>query len=458
MSMHHVLPSDAAPKTYPNNSPASYSTPLQNPYDFKGNWEVALMSATHSGCINTFDNDVLTLSRYYSTSAMLKKTPKPIRIILIKRTLKDIVNEVNRKLKGILRVKLILKDTHCKWEMIDDKFCLAISPEIQKAFKLWEDVITTYDSTKGNYYDYPSGYVSQELSMKEQAYVMLVPVTYNGRKIVLKESNEQITPEVLLERFNERVKIAGLRLDGRHFIASKHCSTPHCDASLLLFSEALLKVMSFRKGGMFQTEEKRYFAYDFTRGFKEEWSVTEIKLDEVYSMFNPIGTDIVLSPQSFRRHEDAVKYLNTLNEALEFSCNTANELQLQIKEENMTVTFSDTLRDIFGFDRNVYKGKGSHAASGSFSLARRISYLYIYSNISKHVRIGDTEAPLLGIIPFESGECHMLKEKTFEDPVYVPVRSDHISQIDILICDGAGDVVPFMHEAITILRIHFRKV
>ena len=95
---------------------------------------------------------------------------------------------------------------------------------------------------------------------------------------------------------------------------------------------------------------------------------------------------------------------------------------------------------------------------GEFSLTRRINHLYIYSNLDKYVRIGDTEAPLLGIIPFISGQCKLMKEKTFDDPMYIPIRSNYVSQIDVQICDGAGDVIPFTDSAFTSLRIFMREV
>ena len=131
---------------------------------------------------------------------------------------------------------------------------------------------------------------------------------------------------------------------------------------------------------------------------------------------------------------------------------------MKVTEENVIVTMSKSLRDIFAFDESQFKGKGIYTGSGEFSLTRRILYLYIYSNISKYVPIGDTQAPLLAVIPFESGECRILREVKFQNPVYVPVRSEHISQIDMLICDGAGERVPFMHDATTVARLHFRKV
>ena len=97
--------------------------------------------------------------------------------------------------------------------------------------------------------------------------------------------------------------------------------------------------------------------------------------------------------------------------------------------------------------------------NGAFSLARRIHYLYVYSNVSDYVRIGDTQAPLLAVIPFNPDVCvNLLQETTFKSPMYVPVIQNPISQIDIAIYDGAGELVPFVADAVTSLRLHFRRL
>ena len=67
--------------------------------------------------------------------------------------------------------------------------------------------------------------------------------------------------------------------------------------------------------------------------------------------------------------------------------------------------------------KKTYGGKGVWKASGTFSLARRINYLHVYSSVRDYVRIGDTAARLLAVIPFNPDECiNLLQEKTFKLP------------------------------------------
>ena len=40
--------------------------------------------------------------------------------------------------------------------------------------------------------------------------------------------------------------------------------------------------------------------------------------------------------------------------------------------------------------------------------------------------------------------------------MYIPVSQERISQIDIGIYDGTGNLIPFVEGAVTTLRLHFR--
>lgn len=169
---------------------------------------------------------------------------------------------------------------------------------------------------------------------------------------------------------------------------------------------------------------------------------------------------VTLEPLNFQNMSDAFSYIDKRignNKPFHFSLDTKNHTILKITSENATVKFNNTLRDIFGFTKNNHSGIGEFKSKGSFSLTRCIDYLYIYTNISEYVRIGNIKAPLLGVISFDSGkECDKLKENLFNVPTYVSVIQTNISQIDIGIFDGAGELIPFSEGATTVLRLHFR--
>ena len=235
----------------------------------------------------------------------------------------------------------------------------------------------------------------------------------------------------------------------------------HDDNTLVVLSPALHKMTSFRQAGMYKKGIVRYMTHDFTNSFRPVWEVYLYHLNNIQVSTPKMSIPITLGSYSFQQQKDAIPYLNKVvnDPNITFSLTRNNVLKLKITDEKTSVTFSDTLRDIFAFDQNTYSWKGTFSGSSTFSLARRIHYLYIYSSVSDYIRIGDTEAPLLAIIPFNSDVCvNLLQEKTFKTPMYVPVIQNRISQIDIAIYDGAGELVPFASDAVTSLRLHFRQL
>ena len=468
MGFSHVLPSNAGLKTFPKNNASAYSTPLQRPYNLTGKWEVGLQSVTYSGCINTFNDDTIKVGRMLSTPELLKEADKPLRIKLpVRKTTKDIMKEINTVLKGILELKLDDKEEYCSWKVIDKNMAVGISEHLRKRFKLFGDVITTYDHSLSNYFKFSKDYHKgvSELGDEEKLFLILLPLKYNHKKWVLKPSNHNMTVEDLIEQFNG--KVDGLEMSmidkkEKQVTIYKKCSSDNsanCYESIHVLSPDLMKAIGVRRGGIMKGDSRAQFiGYNLAGHFKKEWFVAEYPLNEMSDTSDYVDTTITLQPQAFRERETAVKYLNTLHKAFDFTLNSDNHyLTLHVKD-TVRISFNDILRDSLAFDKNEYIGKGKFSATGTFSLTRRIDYLYIYSNLGKYVRIGDTEAPLLEVIPFTDTKCNLMKEKTFENPSFVPLRSNFVSQIDISIRDGSGVIVPFTDEAFTSLRILVREV
>ena len=150
------------------------------------------------------------------------------------------------------------------------------------------------------------------------------------------------------------------------------------------------------------------------------------------------------------------KYINNSDVVVTYLADK-RRAQLELKRNGITLRLSKDVRDIFAFEKLVYSHRGIYQATGDVSLTRRINYFYIYSNIGEFVRIGDTEAPLLAVAAFNPKGCHTLSEIIFKRPFYIAVVAQVINQIDMAIYDDAGQVVPFDRDAITSIRLHFRR-
>jgi hypothetical protein len=164
-----------------------------------------------------------------------------------------------------------------------------------------------------------------------------------------------------------------------------------------------------------------------------------------------------LEPTLFATVEQAVQYLNDVIDDEQIKFTTHKDiLTFRIKRENVEVTIDDTLKDILGFDQNRFTSKNDITASVKLSLTRRINYFQIYSNIGNDIRIGDTQAPLLAMIPYNPKDCSILSERRFEKFHFVNLKSNYIPRIDISIYDDAGELVPFHKDAITSVTLYFR--
>lgn len=474
MSFYHVLPSNVAPETYPKNVASAYTTPLGAPYNLQGKWQVALTGISYSGCVNTFiETDNIRVTKKLKTVEDLKTITRPVRIDLPQtvKTHFQIANLLNNTLEGILEVKHVKQPMpyveghdYFSWVGKNSELLIVLSQSLKEAFKLWQNVISSYDTVTTNHDPWKT---TAELSADIPAeklkdlYVILVPTTYNAKKIVVKEANEDITVEKLVARVNARIPNVKLKLAAsrKHFMLEKHCAAgEHCYEDVILMSKEFHKSLGFRRAAMYRSGLVRYKEYSFDQQFKQEWSVTLVRVNEVCDASAPYEWIYSLKSKSFRDYTNAVKYLNTLDSDVQFTLGDDKKLTLEIKAEEMKVAFSPVLRDCLAFDADSYDNKGKHVASGVFSLKRRISHLYIYSNVGEYCRIGDMQAPLLGIVPLEGEGCDIVQEKLFQNPMYVPLRSNHMSHIEVLLCDGAGVVVPFTADARTVVCIHFKQV
>jgi hypothetical protein len=94
-------------------------------------------------------------------------------------------------------------------------------------------------------------------------------------------------------------------------------------------------------------------------------------------------------------------------------------------------------------------------AAGQCPILQPLSSMFVYTDITDYVLVGDTQAPLLGYVPIMSkyGE----QADWCLNPVYyVHVNSKQISNISIRICTDTGETFPF-EEGKVICRLNFKQ-
>ena len=86
-----------------------------------------------------------------------------------------------------------------------------------------------------------------------------------------------------------------------------------------------------------------------------------------------------------------------------------------------------------------------------------IDSIYLYSSVSKYQAVGDTEAPLLGIIPV-TGVCGQRQQWTFNPLLYVGVNQARLNEIRIMLRTEQGARVPFLADCSSVVCcLHFRR-
>lgn len=466
MSFFHILPSNTSPAYFPQNNASNYSTPIENPYNLNGNWEVSLMNMTYSNCVNTFANDEMTVTEEMPFEEVFKLGETPIKLVMkLSQNVdsdyavcKELLPLINSSMKNVLKVSEV-KELYFKFEVLIPDGIVILSKDMKTVFNLWDAPFASWDTTPINYFPVKK---TLRIDLKEaELFIIAIPLKCARKEFLIKKANETLTSDQVLQRFNalfpQNIVSLEFTKDG-NYIVTKHQN----DSNLIMFSRPFLDYLDFRQSGIFYKGKLRYVSYNPNASVKDDWYVYCYTVDNITSDTTTLTRTIRLPPIQFHKCSDAVTFLDkSINDKrITFSVDEANILTLKITDKKLTLRFNDTLRDIFAFANSSYKGAQNYKADDTFSLSRRIQYFYVYSNVGEYVHIGDTEAPLLAVIPFNANDeaCSILKEKNFETPMYVRVARDRISQIDIAIYDGAGQLVPFIEGSVTTLRLHFRQL
>ena len=443
MSFYHVLPSNTSPDTFPKNNASLYSTPIENPYILNGQWEVALMSITHSNCIDTFNNDVMHITQNNADEETLNRLYFPTKIPLPSSKKTDIqfwIDEIN-KFEAVIELKRY--NEFVKWKIMKGRSVI-LSPDLKHLFNLSSSVLSNKDESNMSHSPFK---LNSEVN---DPYIIVL----RNRYITIKPRNTSMNENKLIEKFNAMLYTGDKIQKSKDKIVLHKTSD---ESKVIFFSDKIRKVLGFKHCGYREPGTYQWNSPDFHETFKDEWKAYVYDLNEMRTISARVTHDFVFKRETMLSLEAMIQVLNRVHKQVKFSLNGEGNLVMKIEKANIDVRFDDDLRDILGFQQNSYRGTEPITAKGAPSLNRMIQYFYVYSNISGMVRIGDTKAPLLAVIPYNAKPCRIKTERNFKVPMYVSVSRDHISQIDIGIYDDAGKLVPFHQDSVTNIRLHFRQ-
>ena len=130
------------------------------------------------------------------------------------------------------------------------------------------------------------------------------------------------------------------------------------------------------------------------------------------------------------------------------------KVRLRLKP-GIHIRLSRKLADLMGFKNLHQKGPTSRLAEYPPNLKRHLGSLHVYLSAMQDRVVGDTMAPLIGLVPHVDTFPAGLKiaHHTFLRPYYFPVKQKFLDTITCNIRDDKGDLVTF-DEGSTTLTLH----
>jgi len=128
-------------------------------------------------------------------------------------------------------------------------------------------------------------------------------------------------------------------------------------------------------------------------------------------------------------------------------------------EKNKGVQFSKRLASIFSFDEQLKNTSEAILTKYSkYCTNVRLHFwnIYIYSNLTEPIILGEKLYPLLQTLPIENfGENYF--SKTFNPPLLMPLSLYYIPEIEIKVCDELGTPLKFRSGCSVICKLLFKK-
>jgi len=92
------------------------------------------------------------------------------------------------------------------------------------------------------------------------------------------------------------------------------------------------------------------------------------------------------------------------------------------------------------------------------SVFTKLDSIYVYSDVIENQYVGDTEAPLMGIVPIQKRTNEEKQFFTFNPPLYLPVNKSQISEVKIMLRTARGEPLPFPKFSPSVIcSLRFRR-
>ena len=84
-------------------------------------------------------------------------------------------------------------------------------------------------------------------------------------------------------------------------------------------------------------------------------------------------------------------------------------------------------------------------------------HMYVYSSVSEPILVGNVRVPLLRQIWIDESNDKLILHEVLDHPMYLPVSSSSINNIEIQIRNDKGELINFPKDSKTSLTLHFEQ-
>ena len=122
-------------------------------------------------------------------------------------------------------------------------------------------------------------------------------------------------------------------------------------------------------------------------------------------------------------------------------------------QPDVTVTFSDELASLLGFEKKYYTEIGEYTSENVANIDT-VNAIYVYCDVIEHRTVGHTLAPLLTVLPV-TGKSGAYVSKRYDKIQYHPVLKKNFSDIHISLRDDQAKRIRFRKGKV-IVTLHLR--
>ena len=122
-------------------------------------------------------------------------------------------------------------------------------------------------------------------------------------------------------------------------------------------------------------------------------------------------------------------------------------------QPDVTVTFSDELASLLGFEKKYYTEIGEYTSENVANIDT-VNAIYVYCDVIEHRTVGHTLAPLLAVLPV-TGKSGAYVSKRYDKIQYHPVLKKTFSDIHISLRDDQAKRIRFRKGKV-IVTLHLR--